>query len=199
MKKCTLFLCITVLFLSGCSTMDMRKISVEPKISTENIRKSSLKAGLILDDQFTSYKYEFETGRQIYLLSTVRGEVEIGKNVSQAFYGIVSSKFKSVSISKNIINDIDDVDIYFVPNIKSFTYSPPSTGLGSHAASLELEIAIYGRNGKLQHRINIKKDGSRSNFNQFALKTNYDMACGAVNEAINNTLEEFSVKLKEYY
>lgn len=178
--------------------MDMRKISVEPKISTENIRKSSLRAGLILKEHFTDYKYNFETDKQIFLLAKVRGEIEIGKNLSKALYGIVSSKFKSVSMGSNI-NEIDDVDIYFVPNIKSFTYSPPYTGLSSHSASLELEIEIYGRDGKLQHRINIKQDGSRSMFNQFALKTNYEMACGAVNEAIDNAFKEFTDKLNEYY
>lgn len=199
MKISTLFLCITALLLSGCSsTMDMRKISVEPKISTENIRKSSLKAGLILNDQFTNYKYNFETGKQLYLLAKVRGEIDIGKNLSNALYGIVSSKFKSVSMGSNI-NEIDDVDIYFVPRIKSFEFSPPYTGMGSYTAAIELETEIFNGDGKLQHRINIKQDGSRSTFNQFALKTNYDMACGAVNEAINNTLEEFSVKLNEYY
>ncbi|HBR21717.1 MAG TPA: hypothetical protein DD713_04005 [Nitrospiraceae bacterium] len=178
--------------------MDMRKISVEPKISTENIRKSSLRAGLVLKEHFTDYKYNFETGKQIFLLAKVRGEIDIGKNLSNALYGIVSSKFKSVSMGSNI-NEIDDVDIYFVPNIKSFTYSPPYTGLSSHSASLELEIEIYGRDGKLQHRINVKQEGSRSVFNQFALKTNYDMACSAVNEAINNALKEFTDKLNEYY
>ena len=178
--------------------MDMRKISVEPKISTENIQKSSLKAGLVLKEHFTDYKYNFETGEQLYLGAKVRGEIVIGKNLSNALYGIVSSKFKSVSMGRNI-NEIDDVDIYFVPNIKSFTYSPPYTGLSSHSASLELEIEIYGRDGKLQHRISVKQAGSRSLFNQFALKTNYDMACGAVNEAINNALKEFTGKLNEYY
>lgn len=198
MKISTFFLCITALLLSGCGTMDMRKISVEPKISTENIRKSSLKAGLVLKEHFTDYKYNFETGNQIFMLSKVRGEVEIGKNLSNAFYGIVSSKFKSVSIVTNI-NEIDDVDIYFVPNIKSFTYSPPYTGLSSHSASLKLEIEIYGRDGKLQHRINIKQDGSRSMFNQFLAKTNYDMSRDTVNEAIDNALKEFTDKLNEYY
>ena len=198
MKISTFFLCITALLLSGCGTMDMRKISVEPKISTENIRKSSLRAGLVLKEHFTDYKYNFETGEQLYLGAKVRGEIVIGKNLSNALYGIVSSKFKSVSMGRNI-NEIDDVDIYFVPNIKSFTYSPPYTGLSSHSASLELEIEIYGRDGKLQHRISVKQAGSRSLFNQFALKTNYDMACGAVNEAINNALKEFTGKLNEYY
>jgi len=198
MKKFTLFLCITAVLLSGCSAMDMRKISVEPKISTENKRKCSLRAGLVLKEHFTDYKYTFESGTQMFLLSKVRGEIDIGKNLSNALYGIVSSKFKSVSMGRNI-NEMDDVDIYFVPNIKSFTYSPPYTGISSHSAALELEIEIYGRDGKSQHRIKIKQDGSRNMLNQFVLKSNYDMACGAVNEAINNTLEEFSVKLNEYY
>ena len=198
MKISTLFLCITALLLSGCGTMDMRKISVEPKISTENIRKSSLKAGLILKEHFTDYKYNFETGKQLYLLAKVRGEIDIGKNLSNALYGIVSSKFKSVSMGRNI-NEIDDVDIYFVPNIKSFTYSPPYTGLSSHSASFEFETEIFSRDGKLQHRINIKQEGSRSNFNQLVGKANYDMACGAVNEAIDNALKEFTDKLNEFY
>ena len=124
-ENINIFLCITALLLSGCGTMDMRKISVEPKISTENIRKSSLKAGLILKEHFTDYKYNFETGKQLYLLAKVRGEIDIGKNLSNALYGIVSSKFKSVSMGRNI-NEIDDVDIYFVPRIKSFEFLPPT-------------------------------------------------------------------------
>ena len=35
--------------------------------------KSSLKAGLILKEHFTDYKYNFETGKQLYLLAKVRG------------------------------------------------------------------------------------------------------------------------------
>mgnify|MGYP001581268705 FL=1 len=198
MKISTFFLCITALLLSGCGTMDMRKISVEPKISTENIQKSSLKAGLVLKEHFTDYKYNFETGEQLYLGAKVRGEIVIGKNLSNALYGIVSSKFKSVSMGRNI-NEIDDVDIYFVPRIKSFEFLPPYTGMGSYTAAIELETEIFNGDGKLQHRISVKQDGSRSMFNQFALKTNYDMACGAVNESINNALKEFTDKLNEYY
>ena len=71
--------------------------------------------------------------------------------------------------------------------------------MGSYTAAIELETEIFNGDGKLQHRISVKQDGSRSMFNQFALKTNYDMACGAVNESINNALKEFTDKLNEYY
>ena len=199
MKKTVLLLCFIALFLAGCGgSIDMRKISVEPKISTENIKKSSLKAGLLLDDKFTSYKYIFETGKQIFLLATVKGEIEIGKNLSQALYGIVSSKFGNVAIARDV-SEIHDVNMYFVPRIKSFTYSPPYTGVSSHAATVELETEIFDGNGRLLRSFSIEQHGSRSMFNQFVMQTNYDMACGAVNEAIDNLLKEFSRKIDELY
>ena len=72
MKKTVLLLCLIALFLAGCGTMNMRKISVEPKFSTDNTKRSSLKAGLLLDEKFTGYKYIFETGTQIFLLANVK-------------------------------------------------------------------------------------------------------------------------------
>lgn len=199
MKKTVLLLCLITLFLAGCGGItDMRKISVEPKISTENMKKSSLKAGLLLDDKFTSYKYVFETGKQIFLMATVKGEIEIGKNLSQALYGIVSSKFGYVAIVHDV-SEIHDVDIYFVPRIKSFTYSPPFTGMGSHTATVELETEIFDGNGRLLRSFSIKQYGSRSMFNTFLMQTNYEMARGAVNEAIDNLLKGFPRKLDELY
>jgi len=199
MKKIVLLLCLITLFLAGCGgIIDMRKISVEPKISTENMKKSSLKAGLLLDDKFTGYKYVFETGKQIFLMATVKGEIEIGKNLSQALYGIVSGKFGNVFIARNG-SEMHDVDIYFVPRIKSFTYSPPFTGMSSHTATMELETEIFDGNGRLLRSFSIKQYGSRSMFNQFVMQTNYEMARGAVNEAIDNLLKEFSRKLDELY
>ena len=56
--------------------------------------------------------------------------MDIGKNLSNALYGIVSSKFKSVSMGRNI-NEIDDVDIYFVP-VSNPSSLPPYTGMGSY-------------------------------------------------------------------
>jgi len=199
MKKTVLLLCLITLFLAGCGgIIDMRKISVEPKISTENMKKSSLKAGLLLDDKFTGYKYVFETGKQLFLMATVKGEIEIGKNLSQALYGIVSSKFGNVFIARNG-SEMHDVDIYFVPRIKSFTYSPPYTGMSSHTATMALETEIFDGNGRLLRSFSIKQYGSRSMFNQFVMQTNYEMARGAVNEAIDNLLKEFSRKLDELY
>jgi hypothetical protein len=199
MKKTVLLLCLITLFLAGCGgIIDMRKISVEPKISTENMKKSSLKAGLLLDDKFTGYKYVFETGKQIFLMATVKGEIEIGKNLSQALYGIVSSKFGNVAIVHDV-SEIHNVDIYFVPRIKSFTYLPPFTGMSSHTATVELETEIFDGNGRLLRSFSIKQYGNRSMFNQFAMQTNYEMARGAVNEAIDNLLKEFSRKLDELY
>ncbi len=199
MKKTVLLLCLITLFLAGCGgIIDMRKISVEPKISTENMKKSSLKAGLLLDDKFTGYKYVFETGKQIFLMATVKGEIEIGKNLSQAIYGIVSSKFGNIAIVHDV-SEIHNVDIYFVPRIKSFTYSPPPTGMSSHTATVELETEIFDGNGRLLRSFSIKQYGSRSMFNTFVMQTNYEMARGAVNEAIDNLLKEFSRKLDELY
>ena len=199
MNKSVLMLCLIALFLSGCGgVMNMRKISVEPRISTENMKKSSLKAGLLLDDKFTSYKYVFETGNQIFLMAIVKGEIEIGKNLSQALYGIVSSKFGNIAIARDV-SEIHDVNIYFVPRIKSFTYSPPYTGMSSHTATVELEKEIFDGNGRLLRSFSIKQYGSRSMFNQFVMQTNYEMARGAVNEAINNLLKEFPRKLDELY
>jgi hypothetical protein len=199
MKKCVLLLCLIALFLAGCGgTIDMRKISVEPKISTENMKKSSLKVGLCLDDKFTSYKYVFETDKQLFLKAKVKGEIEIGKNLSQALYRLVSSKFGNVAIARDV-GEIHDVDIYFVPRIKSFKYSPPYTGLSSHTATVELEAEIFDGNRRLLRSFSITQYGSRSMFNQFSMQTNYDMAHGAVNEAIDNLLKEFSRKLDELY
>ncbi len=199
MKKTVLLLCLITLFLAGCGgIIDMRKISVEPKISTENMKKSSLKAGLLLDDKFTGYKYVFETGKQIFLMATVKGEIEIGKNLSQSLYGIVSSKFGNVAIARDV-SEIHDVNMYFVPRINSFTYSPPPTGMSSHTATVELETEIFDGNGRLLRSFSIKQYGSRSMFNTFVMQTNYEMARGAVNEAIDNLLKEFSRKLDELY
>jgi hypothetical protein len=198
MKKTVLLLCLIALFLSGCATMDMRKISIEPRISTGNMQKSSLKAGLLLNDQFTNYKFTFGTGTQLYLLSKVQGEMEIGKNLSHALYGLVSSKFGNVFISRDG-SEMQDVDLYFVPRIKSFTFSPPYTGLSSFTSTVELETEVFDKNGRLQRRISIKQEGSRSMMNQFRMQTNYEMASGAVNEAIQNTLKEFSRNLDEFY
>lgn len=198
MKKFTLFLCITVLLLSACGTIDMRKISVEPKISTENMKKSSLKAGLLLNDRFTNYKYAFETGKQAFLMSNVKGEIDVGKNLSQALYVIVSSKFGNVAVARDV-SEIHDVDLYFVPRIKSFKYSPPFTGMSSHTAAVELETEIFAGDGRRQRSFIIEADGSRSMLNQFKMETNYDMAHYAVNEAIDKLLMEFSRKLDELY
>jgi hypothetical protein len=199
MKKTVILLYLITLFIAGCGgIIDMRKISVEPKISTGNMKKSSLKAGLLLDDKFTGYKYVFETGKQLFLTANVKGEIEIGKNLSQALYGIVSGKFGNVAIAHDI-GEIHNVDIYFVPRIKSFTYSPPYTGMSSHTATVELETEIFDGNGRLLRSFSVKQNGSRSMFNQFVMQTNYEMARGAVNEAIDNLLKEFSRKLDELY
>ncbi|MDI6687554.1 MAG: hypothetical protein QME06_04960 [Desulfobacterales bacterium] len=178
--------------------MDMRKISVEPKISTENMKKSSLKAGLLLDDKFTNFKYTFKTGNQLFLLSSVKGEIDVGKNLFQAIYGIVSSKFGNVAIAQDA-KDIRDVSVYFVPRIKYFNYSPPFTGLSSHTADAELETEIFTGNGQRLRSFIVKGKGSRSVLNQLIMETNYDMAHYAVNEAIDNLLKEFSRKLDEFY
>ena len=196
--KTLLPLCFITLFIFGCGTIDMRKISVDPKISTENIKKSSLKAGLLLDDRFTNYKYAFETDKQLYLMSTVKGEIVIGKNLSQALYGIVSSKFGNIAIVHDV-SEIHEVDIYFVPRIKSFTYSPPFTGMSSHTATAELETEIFAGNGQRLRSFIVKGKGSRNMLNQLIMETNYEMAHYAVNEAIDNLLTDFSGKLDELY
>jgi len=199
MKKFLLVLTLIALFVPACSdTMNMRKISIEPKISTENVKKSPLKAGLLLNDEFTNYKYTFKTGTQMYLMAKVEGEIDVGKNLSQALYGIVSNKFGNVAMA-NDASDIHDVDFYFVPRIKSFKYEPPYTGLSSHVTTVELETDVIGADGKRMRTISVKQEGTRSMFNQFKMQTNYDMAAGSVNEAIDNLLQEFSRKLDESY
>ncbi len=198
MKKAVLLLCLIALFLSGCATMDMRKISVEPKISTENMKKSSLKAGLLLDDKFTNFKYTFKTGNQLFLMASVKGEIDVGKSLSQALYGIVSSKFGNVAIAQDA-REIQDVSVYFVPRIKYFNYSPPFTGLSSHTADAELETEIFAGNGQRLRSFIVKGKGSRNMINQLIMETNYEMAHYAVNEAIDNLLKEFSRKLDEFY
>jgi hypothetical protein len=179
-----------------CSTMDMRKISLEPK-SRPRICRKFLKAGL-LNDQFTSYKYAFETGTQLYMLSKVQGEMAIGKNLSHALYGLVSSTFGNVSIARDV-SEMHDIDLYFAPRIKSFTFSPPFTGLNSFTSSMELETEVFDKNGRLLRKISVKQEGSRSMNESILLQTNYEMASGAVTEAIDNTLKEISKKLNEFY
>ncbi|MFH2000173.1 MAG: hypothetical protein ABIK28_10855, partial [Planctomycetota bacterium] len=146
----------------------------------------------------TTYKYAFKTDNQLFLMAKVQGEIEVGKNLSQALYGLVSSKFGNVFIARDA-SDIHDVDLYFVPRIKSFKYSPPYTGMSSHIATVELETEIFAGNGQLLRTFSNRQEGSRSMFNQFKMQTNYEMASGAVNEAIDNLLKEFSQKLDEYY
>lgn len=198
MKKNALLLCIFALFISGCSTMDMRKISIEPKISTENMQKNPLKAGLLLNDEFTNYKYEFETGPQVYMLSTVRGEMAIGKNLSHALYGLVSSKFGNVLMGRDA-SEMDTMDLYFAPHIKSFTFSPPFTGMGSFISTMELETEVFDTNGQLLRKISVKQQGSSSMMNQLLMKTNYEMASDAVNDAIDKTLADFSKQLNDLF
>ncbi|MDZ4163636.1 MAG: hypothetical protein U1C55_00750, partial [Smithellaceae bacterium] len=66
-------------------------------------------------------------------------------------------------------------------------------------ATIELETDIFDRDGKLLRKIIVKQKGSKSMLNQLALMTNYEMAADAVNEAINNTLREFTEKLNQFY
>ncbi|HUH65702.1 MAG TPA: hypothetical protein VLZ07_04655 [Syntrophales bacterium] len=199
MKKFLLGLCIIALIVPACSdTMNMRKISIEPKISTDSVKKSTARAGLLLNDEFTNYKYTFKTGTQIYLMAKVQGEIDVGKNLSQAIYGIVSNKFGNVVMGNNA-NDIRDIDFYFVPRMKSFKYEPPYTGLSSHVTTVELETDVIGADGKLLRTISVKQEGTRSMFNQLKMQTNYEMAAGSVNEAIDNVLQDFSQQLDKYY
>jgi hypothetical protein len=198
MKKTVFLLSLIAVFLSACSTMDMRKIAVEPKISTENMQKNSLKAGLLLKDELTNYKFAFETGTQVYMLSKVQGEIAVGKNLSQALYGLVSSKFGNVFIARDA-SEMQDIDLYFAPRIKSFTFSPPFTGMSSFASTVELETEVFDKNGQLLRKISVKQKGSRSMMNQFLMKTNYEMASDTVNEAIDNTLKDFSKQLNDFF
>jgi len=187
-----------ILLLSGCGNINMRKISVDPKISTITTKKSLLKAGLVLDEKLTSYKYSFKTGPQIFLLANVKGEIEVGKNLSQAIYGIVSSKFGNVAVTRDI-KELNDVDTYFVPRINYFEYSPPFTGYNSHTAEVELETEVFRGDGRRLKSFVIKQKGSRSMLNQILMETNYEMAQYSVNEAIDNLLKDFARKLDDIY
>jgi len=198
MKSKLLLLCLVTLFLTGCGTIDMRKISVDPKIHTENMKKSSQQAGLLLDNRFTNYKYAFATGKQIFLIAGVRGEIEVGKNLSQALYGIIAGKFGNVVVAHKA-KEIHDVDIYFVPRITSFNYSPPFTGLSSHTCSVELETEIFAGDGRRLRSFTVRGNGTRNMINQLIMETNYEMAHYAVNQAIDNLLKEFSRQLDELY
>lgn len=192
------FICLFVSFILGCGNINMRKISVDPKIPDMNAKKSSKKAGLILNDNFTNYKYSFETGKQIFLMATVKGEIEVGKNLSQAIYGIVSSKFGNVAVTRDT-KELNDVDTYFVPRINYFKYTPPFTGMSSHTADVELETEVFAGDGRRLSSFVIKQNGNRSVMNQIFMETNYEMAQYAVNEAIDNLLKEFARKLDELY
>lgn len=176
----------------------MRKISVDPKIPTLNGKKSSLKAGLVLNEQIIDYKYSFDTGRQFFLLSNVKGEIEVGKNLSQAIYGIVSSKFGNVAVARDA-KELSDVDMYLLPRITIFKYNPPFTGMSSHTAEVELITDIFSGNGREQNGFTVRQEGSRSMMNQLLMDSNYDMAQYTVNEAIDNLLKEFARKLDERY
>jgi hypothetical protein len=199
MKKILLVLSIIALFVPACSeTMNMRKISIEPKISTDSVKKSAARAGLLFNDEFTNYKYTFKTGTQIYLMAKVQGEIDVGKNLSQALYGIVSNKFGNI-VMANAANDIRGVDFYFVPRIKSFKYDPPFTGLSSHVTTVELDTDVIGAYGKLMRTISVKQEGTRNMINQLLMQTNHEMAAGSVNEAIDNVLQDFSQQLDKHY
>lgn len=198
MRKNILFLLFCALLLSGCGTIDMRKISIDPKIPTLSAKKSSRNAGLVLNENFVNYKYSFNSGIQIFLMANVKGEIEVGKNLSQAIYGIVSNKFGNVAVVRDI-KELSGVDMYLVPRITSFEYSPPFTGMSSHTAEVELVTDVFSRDGQRRDSFVVKQEGSRSMLNQIVMESNYDMAQYAVNEAIENLLKEFARKLDERY
>lgn len=187
-----------VVFVSGCGTMNMRKIVVEPKIPQMSMERSSLRAGLVLDDKITNYKYSFSTSPQLLYLSSVEGEVEIGKNLSQGIYSIISTKFGNVILALDA-KELTDYDLYLVPDLKLFSYSPPFTGYSSHTAEIILETKIYDRKGQLQGSFIIKQSGSRSAMKQVLMESNYDGAQFAVNEAINNFFVDFAKKIDDLY
>ena len=198
MRKNIWFLLFCALLLSGCGTINMRKISVDQKMPTLSARKSSLNAGLVLNENFVNYKYSFNSGIQMFLMANVKGEVEVGKNLSQAIYGIVSNKFGNVAVARDI-KELSGVDMYLVPRITSFEYSPPFTGMSSHTAEVELVTDVFSRDGQKRDNFVVKQKGSRSMLNQIVMESNYDMAQYAVNEAIDNLLKEFARKLDERY
>jgi len=184
--------------LSGCGTMDMRKILLKPQQPDVIMRQSSLKAGLVLDETFTGYTYTFKTGPQIFLLASVAGSIDIGKNLSQAVYSIVSSKFGNVVVARGQ-KELADVELYFVPRIVAFEYSPPFTGYSSHTADIILATDVYSGSGVKQTSFTIKQHGSRSNMAQLAMESNYEMAEKAVNEAVANLLRDFADDLNRRY
>ncbi|MBU2620844.1 MAG: hypothetical protein KKD92_00810 [Proteobacteria bacterium] len=201
MKKTVLLLCLIALFVSGCGDLlNMRKISVDPRISIENMQKSSLKAGLLLNEQFTNYEYVFDSGPvKLYLVKNIHGEIEIGKNLSHAIYRIVSSKFGRVFIARNG-SEMYDVDLYFVPRIKSYTFKPARHGYDSFSSTMELETEIFDKNGRLLRSFSVKQEGSRNVMaNSLMNRTLQEMASGTVNEVIDKTLQEFVTKLNEFY
>lgn len=197
-RKNIWFLLFCALLLSGCGTIDMRKISIDPKIPTLSAKKSSRNAGLVLNESIVNYNYSFNSGLQIFLMANVKGEIEVGKNLSQAIYGIVSNKFGNVAVVRDI-KELSGVDMYLVPRITSFEYSPPFTGMSSHTAEVELVTDVFSRDGQRRDSFVVKQEGSRSMLNQIVMESNYDMAQYAVNEAIENLLKEFARKLDERY
>jgi hypothetical protein len=197
MKKTLLLFCAALLLLSGCA-MDLRKISFDPKITTDNLRKSSLRAGLVLDEKLTGFKHSFQTGTRAFMLSSVRGEMEIGKTLSQALYGIIASKFGNVTLGGGP-GEMADADVYFVSRIKAFEFSPPHTGYGSYDAMIELETDVVERNGGRRRKIAALGRGSGSMLQQFKLTTTSDIAAGALNDAVDNVLKDFSAKLDALY
>jgi len=128
----------------------------------------------------------------------VKGEIEIGKNLSQALYGLVSSKFGNVLIGRNV-SKMNDVDIYFVPRIKSFTYSTPIHGLPVLIPLMRSWKRNFSGDAGCCTVSIVKGKGRRHFIYQMVFETNYDMAHYAVNEAIDNLLKEFSRKLNEFY
>jgi hypothetical protein len=71
--------------------------------------------------------------------------------------------------------------------------------MGSFISTMELETEVFDTNGQLLRKISVKQQGSSSMMNQLLMKTNYEMASDAVNDAIDKTLADFSKQLNDLF
>jgi len=185
--KYILFLCM--IYLSGCvSTIDLRSIPVEPVVDATNLKKSPLRAGLVIPDDFKSYQYAIESYSILYGGSKYVGNIDVGKKLTLAVYNIVSSKYSSISLA-NTVSGLDSVDIYFVPYISEMNFSAPSNGMGYFSVSIDFGINVYDKNRNLMHKIVVQKSGTKSMVTgSFVNDSMYEMAYAASNESFQDAI-----------
>ncbi len=144
------------LFFTGCSksmtTVNFREISIEPKFSIQHKEKIQAGVGLFLPQKFRDYNYQIEQSG-IGKLANYEGNISIGRNMSLAFYQLMTSLFSHVIILEEYDRQtkLNDPDISFVavPGIELFDFKVPRTNLSDYKVRLGLGCTFYDRDGAL--------------------------------------------------